>query len=59
MEPDSELEENVDELSYKESAQSEEDFEVLEDPDFEKMQPGVFTLTQIQGRCAVNTLQQR
>ena len=30
-----------------------QNFEVLEDPDFEKIQHGVFILTQIQGKCAV------
>lgn len=34
----------------KESGQLDEDFDDLEDPDFEKIKPGVFILVQIQGK---------
>ena len=50
---ESESEENVDEPSYKESSQSEEEFDDLEDPDFENIKAGVFILVQLRGKTTV------
>lgn len=50
---ESESEENVDEPSQEESSQSEEEFDGLEDPDFENIKAGVFILVQLRGKTTV------